>query len=91
MKKILTFFAAAMMLCAGINAQNSGSCGTNATWEYDSGTLTISGTGEITTYSTDNPTAYPWWSFHGEVQTLNIDEGITNICTVFGCCYIPWF
>ena len=79
MKKILTFFAAAMMLCASVNAQNSGSCGSNATWEFTGNTLSITGTGEITTYSTDMPTAYPWWSFHEEVQTLNIDEGITNI------------
>ena len=79
MKKILTFFAAAMMLCASINAQNSGPCGTNATWEYDSGTLTISGTGEITTYSTTAPTAYPWYSYNGDIQKIIIGEGITNI------------
>ena len=68
------------MTCMSVNAQEtSGSCGDNATWEYDSGTLTISGTGEITTYSTDMPTAYPWWTYNSSITSLVIGEGITNI------------
>ena len=70
----------AAMACMSVNAQaTSGSCGDNATWEYDNGTLTIAGTGEITTYSTENPTAYPWFAQLENIQTVIIGEGITNI------------
>lgn len=72
--------AVTVMACMSVNAQaTSGSCGDNATWEYDSGTLTISGTGEITTYSTDMPTAYPWYAHCSDITSLVIGEGITNI------------
>ena len=74
MKKILTFFAAAMMLCASVHAQaTSGSCGTNATWEYDSGTLTISGTGEMDDFS------YSPWVLNYKVKSIVIKEGVTRI------------
>ncbi|MBR1506156.1 MAG: leucine-rich repeat protein [Prevotella sp.] len=76
----LMCIAITAMTCMSVNAQEtSGSCGDNATWEYDSGTLTISGTGEITTYSTDMPTAYPWYAQAANIQTVIIGEGITNI------------
>ena len=76
----LMCMAFAAMACMSVNAQaTSGSCGDNATWEYDNGTLTIAGTGEITTYSTENPTAYPWFAQLENIQTVIIGEGITNI------------
>ena len=76
----LMCMAVAAMACMSVNAQTtSGSCGDNATWEYDNGTLTIAGTGEITTYSTENPTAYPWFAQLENIQTVIIGEGITNI------------
>ena len=76
----LMCMAVAAMACMSVNAQaTSGSCGDNATWEYDNGTLTIAGTGEITTYSTENPTAYPWFAQPENIQTVIIGEGITNI------------
>ncbi len=80
-KRILRTLCTTLMAvaCLNVNAQTSGSCGDNATWEYDNGTLTISGTGEITTYSTDMPTAYPWYAYANDIQTVIIGEGITNI------------
>ena len=77
----LMCIAVVAMVCMSVNAQEvtSGSCGENATWEYGNGTLTITGTGEITTYSTDMPTAYPWYPQAGNIQTVIIGEGITNI------------
>ena len=82
-KKLLRFLCTALMavVCMSVNAQaaTSGSCGANATWEYDNGTLTIEGTGAITTYSTDMPTAYPWYAHADDIQQVIIGEGITNI------------
>ena len=63
----------------------SGTCGENAFWEYDdsTGTLTISGTGNMTTYSSSSD--IPWKGMN--VITAKIDDGITNICEYFliGC------
>ncbi len=65
----------------------SGTCGDNLHWDFDSstGTLTISGTGEMDDYeypyvSTNQP---PWWNFH--VTALVVEEGVTRI----GDCAFP--
>ena len=53
-KKLLRFLCTALMtvVCMSVNAQaTSGSCGANATWSYESTTLTISGTGEMNDYA----------------------------------------
>ena len=75
----IAFTSLAFVMYLSVNAQNSGSCGTNATWEFSGSTLTITGTGEITTYSSTQPTDYPWFSLANSIQTVIINEGITNI------------
>lgn len=66
----------------------SGTCGENAVWEFDSttGTLTISGSGEMEAYNyvdstADTPatTDAPWSSLNKSVTSLVIESGITNI------------
>lgn len=54
----------------------SGYCGDQVTWEYNGGTLTIRGTGEMYGYEYDPP---PWDSFLWEIQTVTIGEGVTGI------------
>ncbi|MBQ8981070.1 MAG: leucine-rich repeat protein, partial [Eubacterium sp.] len=56
----------------------SGSCGENATYSFDSGTgtLTISGTGEMTTYSSSSQSPF---SNHSEINALVVESGITSI------------
>jgi hypothetical protein len=46
-----------------------GECGYNATWSFEDGVLTISGTGEIWEGS--------WWSYRDEITELVVEEGIT--------------
>lgn len=76
----LTFALFATMVCSSVNAQEtSGSCGTNATWSFEGGVLTISGTGAITTYSTTMPSAYPWYAHKSDIAVVQIEEGITNV------------
>lgn len=67
-----------MMLCVMALPQNvlaataSGSCGTSATWKFDNGTLTISGTGVVD--------SIPWMNTYKEaITTVVIEEGITAI------------
>ena len=60
------------------DVHDSGSCGTNATWEFDSqtGLLEIGGSGAISSYSSTNA---PWYEYRGYITTLIVSEEITSI------------
>ena len=58
-------------------ATASGSCGTDAKWEYSYGTLKITGTGAMTDYS--GWSAAPWYSYREQITRIVLDEGITYI------------
>lgn len=56
----------------------SGTCGSNLHWNLDgSGTLTISGTGEMEDYSTGNP--LPWSGYEGDIRRLVVEDGAVSI------------
>ena len=66
----------------------SGECGENATWKLDStGTLTISGTGEMYDYRTpisanlwSGSKMVPWMrDYNGLIKRIVVEEGITKI------------
>ena len=62
-----------------VNAQaTSGSCGANATWEYDNGTLTIEGTGAMADY-TDDLTEAPWHAYRTAITEVVIGSNITRV------------
>ena len=65
----------------------SGSCGENVTWVFTpaTGTLTISGTGEMTNYSSSQ--AVPWNSFRSDILSVTIANGVTHIgnFAFYGC------
>ena len=56
------------------DTDTSGTCGDNATWTYEDGTLTISGTGSLYSY---NVYSSPWNNYRTYVSDLVIEEGIT--------------
>jgi hypothetical protein len=63
-----------------------GSCGDNLTWElnFADGTLSISGTGAMTNYETENyagreGVAPPWYSCRTVIKTVTIGSGVTAI------------
>ena len=58
------------------NADSSGSCGDNLTWNYVEAThtLTISGSGEM-------GSSIPWASIKKEITTVDIKEGVTSLCS----------
>lgn len=73
--------ATALFASSSAIAQNSGTCGDNATWTYDENTktLTISGTGAMSDYVlTNNSSSTPWKDFD-DIQTVIIENGITYI------------
>ncbi len=60
-------------------ATYSGSCGTNATWSYNTINykLTISGSGAMTNYTSSSPA--PWDSYKTSILTISIANTITSI------------
>ena len=90
MKKALSLLIVVCLIAAMFPvtafAAESGSCGENATWTLDGGTLTISGTGAIADY-TESGSA-PWYAKRAQVRTIVVEEGITSIGDdVFDCLY----
>ena len=56
----------------------SGTCGDNLTWTLDSaGTLTASGTGKMTNWSSWEDT--PWWTVHEQIKKVIVEDGVTSI------------
>ncbi len=58
----------------------SGTCGDNLTWELtDDGTLTISGSGEMTVQTATS--LYPWYSYKDDIISVVIEDGVTNVAS----------
>ena len=60
------------------DVHDSGNCGTNATWEFDSqtGVLEISGSGSISSYSSESQ---PWYEYRGYITSVVVSNEITDI------------
>jgi len=58
----------------------SGECGASAIWTFDrnSSTLTISGSGEMFSYLNYSP---PWCSYRSLIQNVVIEDGVTSVGT----------
>ena len=86
MRKSITLLITMLFIVVSAWSQEpiSGTCGDNATWSFnaETGTLTISGTGAMWNYSFDtdnNRLTYPWWHIIDDFKSLVIEEGITSI------------
>ncbi len=57
----------------------TGSCGENVTYSFDpvTGEMTISGTGEMTNFSTDSEV--PWFGIRTEITSVVIENGVKSI------------
>ena len=59
---------------------SSGTCGDDLTYTLDdSGTLTISGTGAMTDYSSSSSSRAPWYSSRSNITSVVIEDGVTSI------------
>lgn len=77
MKRLLLLSVLISTFCVTkINAQ-SGTCGTNLSWELNDGVLTISGTGSMYDYT--NNSRPPYFSYKEEITSVHFSEGITYI------------
>lgn len=77
MKKQLLLFISLMLPLVAM-ADDSGSCGTDVTYTYESstGTLTIQGSGATDYYSYGDA---PWYSYREDIKTVVIKDGVTSI------------
>ena len=64
-----------LLCCGAALADLSGSCGDDVTWTLAAGTLTISGTGEMTDYSF----FAPWYRDRQSIVTVLVGDGVTSI------------
>ena len=97
-RRITALFLAMAILCtllpmsllSASAVETSGTCGENLTWSFDedSGTLTISGEGKMTDYSTQFSysnrsitfiTTAPWGDFINNLVAVVIDRGVMSI------------
>ena len=91
-KKICSLLLALIMVATMLpsvtwaDETTSGSCGENLTWTLDdSGTLTISGAGEMENYWEENPAL--WNAYKSEITSAVILKGATSVgeYALFGC------
>lgn len=70
------------------DTETSVNCGENVTWSLsEDGTLTISGTGNMYDYSTDDSIFAPWYDQILGIEHVVIEEGVQNIgaCAFHSC------
>lgn len=93
-KRIISLILAVVFVCLSFPfsilsvsaASLSGTCGADGdnlkwTFDSDSGTLTISGTGKMKDYENDGfaPSPRPWDDFEKDIITIVIEEGVTSL------------
>lgn len=89
MLRFLTIFmiiSALFSFCAiPTAAVESGSCGEGLSWTLNAGTLTISGSGNMTDYKDREPA--PWYVFKEDIVRLQIAPTVTSIGSFafYGC------
>ncbi len=83
MKRLFSLCLCLFVLAASCTvvaaAETEGSCGDGVSWSYDaqSATLSISGTGAISDFK--DVASVPWKSYCKEIRNISISEGITAI------------
>lgn len=70
-----------LMLLVGVFpaafAAESGSCGSALNWSFADGTLTITGSGEMSDFPEDSMA--PWYHLREEILKISLPEGLTSI------------
>jgi hypothetical protein len=79
MKQLLLSVFMLLAIASGYAQATSGTCGEDLTWTFSGGTLTISGTGTMTDYHSQN---YPPWysySYEENITDVVIESGVESI------------
>lgn len=85
MKYIKLLFIAALFLLLPMQAEAAESCGPDLSWSISDGTLVITGSGDMTDYSTY--TKVPWYSQRRSIRQVQLPEGMTSVSryAFYGC------
>ena len=85
MKYIKLLFIAALFLLLPLQAEAAESCGPDLSWSISDGTLVITGSGDMTDYSTY--TKVPWYSQRRSIRQVQLPEGMTSVSryAFYGC------
>ena len=75
MRKIFTLILA-LVVGAGTMFADSGKCGDHLTWTLNDNVLTISGTGAMWDYDSEEPT---WTPYIASIKSVVIENGVTSI------------
>ncbi len=68
----------ALIACGAALSEQSGTCGDSLTWTLtDAGALTVSGTGEMTYFSSRS--SVPWDSSRSSIKSITIGDRVTSI------------
>lgn len=65
---------------ASAAAAGDNTCGENVTWTLEDGTLTISGTGRMTNFTSDSPA--PWADQADQITNVEVEGTVTSIGAV---------
>ena len=71
------FHASSMTIKANAAEIAEGTCGTELTWKLSGGVLTISGTGNMTNWTSYS--SAPWDSYKESITSVMIDSGVTSV------------
>ena len=77
-KAALPDYAALIVEGGAPTPATSGSCGTNATWSYSNGILSISGSGAMDDFSS-SMTDIPWIAYQESISRVVIGDEITHV------------
>lgn len=58
-------------------AAESGTCGADLSWSFEEGTLTITGSGDMTDFP--ESTMSPWYHLREEILKVSLPEGLTSV------------
>lgn len=78
----LLFTICALLISTFLHAEVvSGTCGPELTWTFntETGLLKIEGSGEMYNYFYSSYHNAPWYSYHDNILTVELPEGLTNI------------
>ena len=77
MKRLVYIIFVLTCCLISAQAQTSGSCGDNLTWQFADSTLTITGTGAMYDYSSYS--SVPWYSSRSSIAHVSLPEGLTHM------------
>ena len=77
MKNKVKTLLIALAVSLGTVFAASGTCGDNLTWDLTNGVLTISGSGDMTNWSSSSDV--PWYSYRANIKSIAIGNSVTSI------------